>query len=153
MHCVVDTWGHAVHPAIHAAGQRWFEKTGHQIYTVRKGLNPFTEHYSALAAEVPDPSDPATQCNAELLQWATAAGRLLIAGEASSHCVRATVQDIVRHAQPDFVSRITLLTDCMSPVAGFEKAHNEFLEQMRVAGVHLQRSLDVSESASAGQDA
>jgi len=145
VHCVVDTWGHAIHAAVETASQRWFEQTGQQVYVVRKGLNPYTEHYSALQAEVPDPGDPDTQCNIDLLRWATDAGQLLIAGEASSHCVRATMEDLLAQGGPDFAQRITLLIDCTSPVAGFERMHNEFLERMRIAGVQLQRSQDVVE--------
>jgi nicotinamidase-related amidase len=48
---------------------------------------------------------------------------LVIAGEASSHCVRATTEHIVEHWGSNDFSRIVLLTDCMSPVAGFEAAH------------------------------
>lgn len=153
VHCVVDTWGHAIHPAVQAANQRWFEQTGHQIYMVRKGSNPYTEHYSALAAEVPDPTDPATQCNTELLRWATDAGQLLIAGEASSHCVRATLDDLLTQGGPELAQRMTLLTDCTSPVTGFEKVHNQFLERLRMAGVQLQRSQAVVEFANDMQDA
>jgi nicotinamidase-related amidase len=148
VHCVVGSWGHAIHPTIQAANTHWFELTGQKVYTVRKGLNPYTEHYSAFAAEVPDPSDPETQFNVDLLKWTTDACRLLIAGEASSHCVRATVEDLLTQAGPDFAPRITLLTDCISPVVGFEKAHKEFLQRLRLAGVHLQRAQNVIASSS-----
>ncbi len=66
---------------------------------------------------------------------------LLIAGEASSHCVRSTTEHIVQHL-PRLLPlwqahRIVLLTDGMSPVGGFEAQHQAFLEGMRAAGAQL----------------
>ena len=84
-----------------------------------KGTNPWTEHYSALMAEVPDPDDPRTQLNRGLLDALDRAELLLIAGEAGSHCVKATVEDLAQHLPGGKLSRVVLLTDCMSPVPGF----------------------------------
>ena len=39
--------------------------------------------------------------------------------------------------------RITLLTDCMSPVTGFEAQQASFLADMRSAGATLATHLDV----------
>jgi nicotinamidase-related amidase len=43
---------------------------------------------------------------------------LVIAGEAESHCVLETVEDLVEAFQgrPDQLAKIQILTDCMSPV-------------------------------------
>jgi nicotinamidase/pyrazinamidase len=108
---------------------------------VFKGTNPWTEHYSAIEAEVPDPTDPGTVLNTALLLSLGQADQLLIAGEASSHCVRSTTEHIVQHL-PRLVPgwharRIVLLTDGMSPVGGFEAQHQAFLEAMRTAGAQL----------------
>jgi nicotinamidase-related amidase len=60
---------------------------------------------------------------------------LFIAGEASSHCVRATTEHIVAHLPGGRPERVVLLTDCMSPVGGFEAQHDAFLADMRARGV------------------
>ena len=44
---------------------------------------------------MPDPADEHTQTNHALLDDLDRAAMLLIAGEASSHCVRATIEHIV----------------------------------------------------------
>ena len=90
---------------------------------VTKGENPWTEHYSAIQAEVPDAADAHTQLNTALLADLDRADLLLIAGEASSHCVRATTEHIVANLPGGRPERIVLLTDCMSPVGGFEAQH------------------------------
>jgi len=146
VHCEIGSWGHGVHAEVLAACGEWQLQRQRAVRNVFKGTNPFTEHYSAIEAEVPDASDPATALNTRLLSALGTADRLFIAGEASSHCVRATTEHIVQHLprlQPGWTpARITLLTDCMSPVGGFEAQHTAFLDAMRAQGVQLARSTD-----------
>lgn len=137
VHCVDGHWGHHVHDEVGAACAVWAQQAASEVFTLRKGLNPHTEHYSALMAEVPDPQDPATGLNRELLNWVEQADALWVAGQASSHCVRATVEHLVAYLPQDFASRMTLLTDCMSPVAGFEAQSEAFLADMQARGAQL----------------
>ena len=61
-------------------------------------------------------------------------------GQAKSHCVNYTLADIVKDwkkHQPNRVSDIYLLTDGCSPVFGFEKAGEEFVQSMRSQGVNV----------------
>ena len=109
---------------------------------VLKGLNRFTEHYSAVRAEVVDPDDPHTATNQRLLDVLLAADRLIVAGEALSHCVKSTVEDVVDAAASARATRLTLLTDAMSPVAGFEAQGAAFLAAMRDAGARLAATTD-----------
>jgi len=113
------------------------------VRKVAKGENPWTEHYSAIRAEVPDAADPGTQLNRALLAELDRADVLLIAGEASSHCVRATTEHIVANLPGGRPERVVLLTDCMSPVGGFEAQQDEFLAAMRAQGVRLAISIEI----------
>jgi len=141
VHCEIGSWGHGVHADVLTACGDWQLQRQRAVRNVFKGTNPWTEHYSAIEAEVPDADDASTALNTALLQSLGQADRLLIAGEASSHCVRSTTEHIVQHL-PRLVpgwqaSRIVLLTDGMSPVAGFEAQHQAFLDAMRAAGAQL----------------
>lgn len=136
VHCEIGSWGHAVHDAVRAACNRWEERRQRPVERVLKGRNPYTEHYSALMAEVPDPADPATQLDRALLGRLAPARPLLVAGEASSHCVRATVEHLVEHLGGG-LGRIWLLADCMSPVSGFEAESESFLAAMRALGLRV----------------
>jgi len=147
VHCEIGRWGHGVHADVFSACADW--QVQHQRATTHffKGMNPWTEHYSAIAAEVPDPFDPATGTNTKLLQPLADAELLVIAGEAGSHCVRATVEHIVEYLPrlsniyaPS--TQIVLLTDCMSPVAGFEAPYQDFLQAIQTQGVRLATSDD-----------
>jgi nicotinamidase/pyrazinamidase len=145
IHCEIGTWGNNVHDAVARSGHAWEEGRGRNIDYFLKGENPWTEHYSAAMAEVPLDDDPATQLNRALIAWADAAEHLVVAGEASSHCVRATVEHILENSAPQTTERfqrIVLLTDCMSPVPGFEAQAQDFLTAARVRGVSLMTSVE-----------
>ncbi|KQW25546.1 hypothetical protein [Acidovorax sp. Root402] len=141
VHCEVGSWGHGIHADVLAAFGVWQLRRQRAVRNVFKGTNPWTEHYSAIEAEVPDADDESTALNTALLQSLGQADVLLIAGEASSHCVRSTTEHIVRHLPrllPGWqAGRIVLLTDGMSPVGGFEAQHRAFLDAMRAAGAQL----------------
>jgi nicotinamidase/pyrazinamidase len=135
VHCEIGTWGHNVHADVRAAYGRWEERHLRVVKKVTKGSNPWTEHYSAVQAEVPDPGDPDTQLNQTLIDHLDQADMILIAGEASSHCVKASTEHLVEHLpRPE---RLVLLTDCMSPVSGFEAQQQAFFAGMRSRGVRL----------------
>lgn len=144
VHCEIGTWGHNVHPDVRAAYGRWEEERQFIVRKVPKGANPWTEHYSALMAEVPDADDPRSQLNRGLLDSLDRADLILIAGEAGSHCVKATVEHLAEHLPGGNLSRIVLLTDCMSPVAGFANAQSSFLQRMRDLGVQERTSTDMA---------
>jgi nicotinamidase/pyrazinamidase len=142
VHCEIGSWGHGVHAAVRAAYNEWEEARLRGVRKVTKGENPWTEHYSAIQAEVPDAGDARTQVDTALLAHLDRAGLLLIAGEASSHCVRATTEHIVAKLPGARPERIALLLDCMSPVAGFQAQHAAFLEEMRARGVRTMTSIE-----------
>jgi nicotinamidase-related amidase len=140
VHCEIGTWGHNVHAAVLAAYNRWETATLRSVEKIVKGMNPWTEHFSAIRAEVPDPADAGTEDNAAFIARLHEADRILVAGEAGSHCVKATVEHVVEHLG---AARLTLLVDCMSPVIGFEANYEAFIAAMRAAGATISTSTAV----------
>jgi nicotinamidase-related amidase len=139
VHCEMGTWGHNLHAEVRAACNTWEQSQQQVVGIVHKGQNPWTEHYSAVMAEVPDAADEATGLNTALLAQLASADRLFIGGEASSHCVRATTEHLVAHLPAGHAQRLVLLTDAMSPVAGFEAQHQAFMQDMAKHGVRQMR--------------
>src|SRR5688572_19832814 len=93
VHCVLGTWGHNIHSEVAGEVARWEEHAQTSAFRVLKGMNPMTEQYSAIQAEVPSATDPQTQTNHQLLTRARPTdGVLFVAGEAASHCVAATLE-------------------------------------------------------------
>lgn len=145
IHCEIGTWGNNVHAAVKAACGEWERSQLRVVTTVSKGSNPWTEHYSAFQAEVPDPTDPDTDLNFALVQALDAGDLIVVAGEASSHCVRATTEHLVDNLRSGDASKVVLVTDCMSPVGTFEAQHQAFLDDMAARGVQLRTSTEVAE--------
>ncbi|BEV17925.1 cysteine hydrolase [Herbaspirillum sp. DW155] len=143
VHCEIGSWGAAVHADVRAAYNRWEENTLGVVTKLGKGSNPWTEHYSAVMAEVPDEDDPATQLNRDFIATLARADTVYITGEAGSHCVRATTEHIAAQLDAPGRARLVLVTDCMSPVAGFETQYQDFLAAMSKAGVRLATSAEV----------
>jgi nicotinamidase/pyrazinamidase len=59
-------------------------------------------------AEVPDPSDPGTALNTNVLQMLAEADIVGVMGEASSHCVRETVLQIANNIGQQHVTKVSL---------------------------------------------
>jgi nicotinamidase-related amidase len=146
-HCLIGSAGNNVIPILFDALKEWEEMKVDNIDYVSKGSNPFTEHYSAVKAEVPDAQDPSTQLNTRLIQTLMEADKILIAGEAGSHCVANTVKDIADGFQDDsYVKKMVLLEDCISPVQSpvvdFPAVQAQFIADMKARGMQTANSTD-----------
>ena len=142
-HCEIGSWGQNVHADVRAAYNRWEEATLTSVTKLNKGSNPWTEHYSAIQAEVPDADDDSTQMNTGFVRMLSACDTVYITGEAGSHCVRATTEHIVQNWDPAQMAKLVLVTDCMSPVTGFDAQYQEFVGAMRARGVRIAESAAV----------
>lgn len=115
-----------------------------------KGKNLFTEHYSAVGPEVL--SGPKGEQIAEkdpgFIEKLEQVDILVIAGQAKSHCVAWTINDLledVREQDPGLVKKVYLLEDCTSPVVipdviDFTEQADAAFERFARAGMHIVRS-------------
>lgn len=141
-HCLIGTWGHSVVKELMNAFLHWEEQFATVDY-VTKGSNIWTEHFSGVKAEVPDPKDPTTQINTQLITTLEQADMIAIAGEARSHCLKSTVEDIVSSfGDPSYIKKLVLLTDACSDVPGFEHYGKKFLQEMTAKGMGLSTTVD-----------
>jgi nicotinamidase-related amidase len=83
-----------------------------------KGSIPQTEHYSILKPEIEVPHAPQGSLSADFVEALAEYDYLVIAGEAESHCVLETAEDLVEvfRDRPDRLAKIHILKDCTSPV-------------------------------------
>ena len=145
-HCLIGSEGHGVAPNLFDALQTW-EARYAMVGYVTKGSNPYTEHFSGVRAEVPDPNDPTTQINLPLINTLENADLILIAGQARSHCVANTVRDIANtFSNQDYVKKLVLLEDCMSDVGDppgttmFSDMGKAFVDEMVGRGMRIERT-------------
>jgi nicotinamidase-related amidase len=135
VHCVIGAWGHNIQEAVLEAVGEWESQVQRGAFKVLKGQNPLTEQYSAVRAEVPSADDPRTQTNRELIEKCRPeSGLLLVAGEAASHCVAATLEHLFEEFTDRELQRVVLLEDCMSPVTGFEANARAFVDRALARG-------------------
>lgn len=135
-HCLIGGEGHNVFPSVLDAAREWERKRYAMADFVTKGSNPWSEHFSAVQAEVPDPSDPSTQINTGLIQTLEQADVILLAGEALSHCVANTMRDVANNfSDPAFAKKVILLTDASSNVQGFQQYGDDFLRDLTARGM------------------
>ena len=141
-HCLIGQWGHNVHASVADALNNWARNRLEVVDYVTKGSNALTEHYSAVQAEVPDPTDASTMLNSRLIRTLAEADTILIAGEALSHCVASTVRDIADNFGEENIKKLVLLTDCTSSVGGFENLGVQFLADLTARGMRTALSTE-----------
>ena len=120
-----------------------------------KGDNPLTEHYSMLGPEVtegPD-GDRLGGKNAELIAKLLTFDAVAVAGQAKSHCVAWTIDDLLTDDQvrERLATKTYLLEDCTSPVVvpgvvDYTDEANAAFERYEAAGMHVVRSTDPVEN-------
>jgi nicotinamidase-related amidase len=141
-HCLIGSWGTAIQPDVFDAIRKWEEEFA-IADMITKGSNVWTEHFSGVKAEVPEANDPSTQINTGLINVIESADEIPTLGIAGSHCVANTGRDIVNNfSNPDTIKKMVLITDCMSPVPGFEKLQDDFIKEMVSRGMRTSTSED-----------
>jgi nicotinamidase-related amidase len=108
-----------------------------------KGSNPLTENYSALSPEILEGKNgrAIAQKNSQLIQKLLDFDALIVAGQAKSHCVAWTIEDLLTEitaSDCNLAKKIYLLEDCTSAVVIPEVV--DFSEQADAA---FQRFADV----------
>lgn len=141
-HCLIGSWGHSIVPGLSKSFIEWETQTFSRVNFVAKGSNLFTEHYSAVQADVPDDKDPSTKLNTTLLDALVEADEILITGEALSHCVSNTVTDVANNFGDDNIKKLILLEDTSSNVGGFEKLGQDFVKEMTKRGMKTTTTRD-----------
>ena len=85
---------------------------------IRKGQMPLSEMYGIIKPEY----SMSDTTNRDLLDELAQFDKIVIAGEAKSHCVLESVKQICEafYDKPEITRKIYVLTDCMSDITGFE---------------------------------
>jgi len=88
-----------------------------EVLFLGKGEDALTEHYSAFSPEVPALATTTSNEVSRFLDALLSHDEIFVAGQAKSHCVRATLDDFVERLPPEALKKIVLLDDGTSPVA------------------------------------
>jgi nicotinamidase-related amidase len=114
-----------------------------------KGDHPLTEHYSMLGPEVDTDreGEPLGRRNQPLIEELLRYDAVVIAGEAKSHCVAWTIQDLLDDPtvrERSLQQKVYLLEDCTSPVvvpgADYTDEADSAFARFAESGAHVVRS-------------
>lgn len=149
-HAMLGGIGHALVSAIEEAvffhGICRLSQADFQV----KGRNPLTENYSVLQPEVtsgPDGRQVGAK-NFKFIQKLLNFDAVIIAGQAKSHCVAWTVEDLLNEIQTTgqrLADKVYLLEDCTSPVVipnvvDYTEMADRAFQKFADAGMHLVKS-------------
>ena len=154
-HAVLGGIGHALASAVDEAIFFHTVARHSQPDFQQKGHSPLTEHYSMLGPEVthgPD-GELLEERNAALLDELLAFDAVVIAGQAKSHCVAWTIDDLLSSPNPErgLAEKVYLLEDCTSPVVvpgvvDYTDEADAAFQRFAEAGMHVVRSTDPIEA-------
>ena len=117
-----------------------------------KGSHPLTENYSVLSPEIRTDAHGKTIAhkNRQLIEKLKKFDAVLIAGQAKSHCVAWTIEDLSKELKAEdekLLEKIFLLIDCTSPVVipgviDYTEAANAAFPKFAKSRIHLVRSTE-----------
>lgn len=149
-HSMLGGIGHALVSAVEEAVFFHCIARDSQTQFEIKGNNPLTENYSVLRPEVLEGANGTqlAQKNTRLIQQLLNFDKVIIAGQAKSHCVAWTIDDLLTEIQqidPSLANKIYILEDCTTPVVvpgvvDYTAQADLAFEKFAKAGMHLVKS-------------
>ncbi len=154
-HAMLGGAGHALVPSIEEA--LFFHTIVRRTQTEFeiKGRYPFTENYSVIGPEVltGPMNETLGERSPRFIEKLDEMDALIVAGQAKSHCVAWTLQDLLEDIQetdPSLARKVYLLEDCTSPVvvpgADYTDSADQAFMRFAEAGMHRVRSTDPLDS-------
>jgi len=143
-HCLIGSPGHnVIGPVFKSFIEFESDPRLRNIDYVTKGSNMWTEHYSAVQADVIDSTDSTTILNKDLIKILEDADVIAISGQALSHCVANTIRDIVKDFGPETIKKFVLISDTTSAVSDlpgstmFKDMADGFIKEMTSKGMQI----------------
>ncbi|HEY9861563.1 MAG TPA: hypothetical protein V6D16_18830 [Candidatus Obscuribacterales bacterium] len=151
-HSMLGGIGHALVSAVEEATFFHCIARRSQTSFELKGSNPLTENYSVLRPEVLESrgGEAIAEKNSPLIQKLLEFDRVIIAGQAKSHCVAWTIDDLLSEIQaqnPALAQKVYLLEDCTSAVVvpgvvDFTTQAEAAFARFSGAGMHVVKSTE-----------
>ncbi|MBA2749959.1 MAG: cysteine hydrolase family protein [Tatlockia sp.] len=149
-HSMLGGIGHALVSAVEEAVFFHCIARDSQTQFEIKGNNPLTENYSVLRPEVLESfgGKQLAQKNTRLIQQLLDFDKVIIAGQAKSHCVAWTIDDLLTEIQQidsSLAKKIYILEDCTTPVVvpgvvDYTLQANSAFERFADSGMNLIKS-------------
>ena len=156
-HTLLGGVSHALVPSLMEAAIFHAVSRQHQTHFETKGTHAMTENYSVMSPEVRELGGKSVGAfNAPFFKMLMEYDRIYVFGQAKSHCVLSTLQDLRDHIQENdatLMDKIWILEDAMSPVPAppidplpptldFPRIADRAIEEFRKAGMHVVNTSD-----------
>ncbi|HST03501.1 MAG TPA: isochorismatase [Chloroflexia bacterium] len=156
-HAMLGSIGHALVPSVHEAVEFLNTARASQTGFEIKGGHPLTENYSVFSPEVTTTTGGAPLPGAHkndafietLIGYSSGYDVIGITGQALSHCVAWTIDDLLREIQqrdPAIARKVHIISDCSSPVVtpsyDFTDDAAAALSRFEAAGMRIVKSTD-----------
>ena len=140
-HCLQGTSGAALENQF--ANMVYFHSVAKKTVVQRlvKGQDPLSEMYGIIKPEY----DTKGYINLDFLNKLESYDKILIAGEAKSHCVLESIHQILEYyeTRPEITKKVYILEDCMSSIPGYEDMTEQTFQTFRSKyQVNLVKSTD-----------
>ncbi len=157
-HTLLGGLSHALVPSMMEAALFHAAARKHQTHFETKGTHAMTENYSVMSPEVTELGGQVVgSFNTPFFKMLMEYDRVYVFGQAKSHCVLSTLNDIQEHvmqSDPKLAEKIWILEDAMSPVPApplsplpahldFPRIATEALEKWKKAGMKVVKTSDV----------
>lgn len=147
--------GHALMPILEEACRFHEFARMSPINFIHKGASLLRESYSVFKPSVTTTHDGKNEYSGSKANLYNVMSKdmVIIAGEASSHCVADSISDLleeIQKADPSLARKVYILEDCMSPVVivpgdpylDFTPVANAALAKFKAAGMNVVKSTD-----------
>lgn len=133
-HCIQGTTGSSLENQF--SNMVYFHSVAKKAVVQRlvKGQDPMSEMYGIIKPEY----DTKGYINLDFLNKLESYDKIIIGGEAKSHCVLESIKQILEHyeTRPEITKKVYILEDCMSSIPGYEdvtdKTFNDFKKKYHV---------------------
>ncbi len=157
-HTLLGGLSHALVPSMMEASLFHAAARKHQTHFETKGTHAMTENYSVMSPEVTELGGQVVgSFNTPFFKMLMEYDRVYVFGQAKSHCVLSTLNDIQEHvmqSDPKLAEKIWILEDAMSPVPAppisplpshldFPRIATEALEKWKKAGMKVVKTSDL----------
>lgn len=125
-HCLIGSKGANIQPELWNTLMWWSNQNYGDYEIIIKGLDKTTENYGAYETNY----NPFYKYNSELLNIINY-NNIYVAGQAKSHCVIQTIEQIFEQNENDNSFNMILLDNCSSNIIGFEEGTKKRYEALK----------------------
>lgn len=141
-HCLEGSFGGQVEGELAKMIYFWSVTRKVRPIIVPKGNNKYSEMFGVIKGEY----DSSGYLNHAVLNAIEKYDEIYVAGEAGSHCLPISVQQIIDQFafRPEITSKFTILEDCTSPVVNCEKIQQDFFNNFNYKyGIRIAKARDI----------